>query len=108
MTQIKPPLIRIVRLTLHPEQVAPFRKMFDEVKDAIRASTGCLHLELLVDAVYPNILTTYSLWEDEAALNMYRDSDLFVQTWQKTRQMFAAPPLAFSSFKIDSAGATSS
>ncbi len=97
------PLIRIVRLTLQPEQVSAFREMFREVKGKIRASAGCLHLELLVDAVYPNIVTTYSVWEDEQALNAYRDSNLFQQTWKKTKPMFAAPPLAFSSFNIERA-----
>lgn len=95
------PLIRIVRLTLHPDEVPAFLQMFEDVKGKIRASAGCMHLELLVDASYPNIMTTYSVWENEEALNAYRNSDLFRQTWKKTKRMFAAPPLAYSSFKID-------
>ena len=96
-----PHLIRIVRLTLSPEYVADFKTLFSEVKDRIRASAGCLHLELLVDATYPNIMTTYSIWQHAAALDAYRNSELFSVTWKRTRTMFAAPPLAFSSFQVD-------
>ncbi len=99
----KPPhnhLIRIVRLTLAPEKVGEFMEMFTSIKSKINASDGCLHLELLQDVVYPNIITTYSIWTDQSALDAYRTSELFGQVWGKTKTMFAAPPIAFSSKQI--------
>ena len=93
-------LVRIVRLTLAPERLDDFMFMFDNIKLDIRNTAGCLHLELLQDTVHPNIVTTYSFWEDEAALNAYRKSALFTQVWPKTKQMFAAPPVAFSSRQV--------
>lgn len=96
-----PHLIRIVRLTLSPALVSDFKALFSEVKDKISVTAGCLHLELLVDAAYPNIMTTYSIWEDEQSLDAYRNSELFKATWKRTKTMFAAPPVAFSSFQAE-------
>lgn len=89
-------LTRIVRLTLAPEKMGEFMEMFTAINSKIRSSKGCLHLELLQDTTYANIVTTYSIWEDESALNAYRNSELFGQVWSKTKTMFAAPPTAFS------------
>lgn len=93
-------LIRVVRLTLAPERLGDFMFMFNNIKQKIRNTAGCLHLELLQDTIHPNIVTTYSLWEDEAALNAYRKSALFTEVWPTTKQMFAAPPVAFSSRQV--------
>ncbi len=93
-------LIRIVRLTLLPEKQDDFMEMFDTIRLKIRQFDGCYHLELLQDASFPNILTTYSVWKDESALNAYRNSDLFKATWSKTKTMFAAPPVAYSNFQV--------
>ncbi len=39
---------------------------------------------------------TYSYWESEAHLNTYRHSDLFRETWAKTKVLFADKPEAWS------------
>ncbi len=93
-------LIRIVRLTLAPERLDDFMEMFNTIKSRIRGSAGCLHLELLQDTRHPNIVTTYSRWTNEAALNAYRNSALFNEVWPVTKDMFAAPPVAFSCRQI--------
>ncbi len=93
-------LIRIVRLTLKPEKVEAFLTMFDAIKTKIRTFEGCEHLELLQDADYPNVVSTYSLWQDEKALLNYRNSAFFKEVWPRTKTMFAAPPTAFSSRQI--------
>ena len=100
MNQQHNDLIRIVRLTLAPEKVNDFMEMFNAIRSKIRLTEGCKHLALLQDATFPNILTTYSIWTDESALNAYRSSNLFKNTWRETRTMFAAPPAAFSSFQL--------
>lgn len=89
-------LVRTVRMTFDPTALGDFLTLFGTVSPQIRAFAGCHHLELWEDARYPNILTTYSLWDDADALDAYRRSDLFQATWAKTKAWFAAPPLAHS------------
>ena len=83
-------------MTFRPDALADFLAMFEQVAPQIRAFAGCRHLELWEDVRYPNILTTYSLWDDEAALDAYRHSALFSGTWAKTKRWFAAPTVAHS------------
>ncbi len=90
------PIIRIVRLTLRREAVDAFHAIFAEASPVIRASPGCLSLELWVDARYPNIVTTHSRWESADALAAYRDTAFFRAIWIRTRALFAAPPFAAS------------
>ena len=89
-------LIRIVRLTLHPERVADFRDHFRQVAPLIRQQPGCAHLELWRDADYPSVMITHSHWQHDDDLQAYRQSDLFRDAWQAVKPMFAARPQAFS------------
>jgi len=89
-------LIRTVRMTFRPDELDAFRTLFEEASPRIRAFPGCRRLELWKDAHAPNILSTYSHWESEAALDAYRQSELFKTTWAKTKLFFAAPPVAHS------------
>ena len=72
-------LIRIVRMTFAPEQVPAFLSIFRSSQDQIRQMPGCRFLELWQDAQQPHIYCTHSHWESEAALNAYRQSELFGQ-----------------------------
>ena len=92
-------LIRTVRMTFQPEAVEAFLEVFEESKEKIRNFPGCHHLELLKDYTADNIFSTYSLWDDEAALDAYRHSDLFKSVWAQTKPKFSAKPIAFSSKK---------
>ncbi len=87
---------RIVKLTFQPELVPDFMAIFEESKDKIRAFEGNLHLELLRDTAQPNVLFTFSFWENEAALEHYRQSDLFRNTWAKTKVLFAEKAAAWT------------
>ncbi|TAH22205.1 MAG: antibiotic biosynthesis monooxygenase [Cytophagales bacterium] len=89
-------LIRIVRMTFQDEKVADFLRIFESSKDKIRHFEGCSHLELLRDLDYPHVFSTYSHWENEQALEKYRQSELFRNTWAATKILFADKPLAFS------------
>ncbi len=93
-------LIRIVRMTFRPEERDNFLQMFDQKKAQIRHFPGCSHLELLEDYNDTNVFSTYSYWENEAALDAYRHSDLFAAVWAETKSKFAAKPIAFSSKKF--------
>ena len=86
-------------MTFQPEAVVAFLAVFEESKEKIRNFPGCHHLELLKDYTAPNIFSTYSLWDDEAALDAYRHSDLFKSVWAQTKPKFSAKPIAFSSKK---------
>ncbi|WP_028667914.1 putative quinol monooxygenase [Runella zeae] len=90
-------LIRIVRMTFVPEKVGEFLAIFEQSKRQIRAMKGCHHLELWQDYTLPNVFVTHSHWEDDNALNDYRNSELFRNTWSKTKVLFADKPVAFSS-----------
>lgn len=91
-------LLRTVRMTFRPDRVPEFLALFEATAPRIRSVPGCRHLELWEDARYPNILSTFSHWDDEAALNAYRHSALFKDTWAKTKPLFAAPPQAQSQY----------
>lgn len=87
---------RIVRMSFEPQRVPQFLALFDEVKDKIAAFEGCEGLTLLRDAKEPNVLFTYSYWQSESHLNKYRFSELFKDTWGKTKALFNDAPMAWS------------
>lgn len=94
-------LLRIVRMEFQPEKLADFLAIFDKSKQLIRNFSGCQYLALHTDAKNPYIRYTYSKWESEAALDVYRNSELFATTWANTKVLFAAKPQAFSLFLED-------
>ena len=97
-------LIRTVRMTFAPESADAFLALFAAARPKIAARDGCEHLALWRDARYPGVFTTYSLWRDAEALDAYRHSDLFRETWARTKPMFAAPPEARSQHEVPASG----
>ncbi|OOG75247.1 putative quinol monooxygenase [Algoriphagus sp. A40] len=97
-------LVRIVRMTFRPDEVEAFLENFEANKNLIRNFPGCSHLELWQDHSEKNIFTTYSHWENEEALNQYRDSELFKSVWSFTKALFSEKPIAFSSKKLQEVG----
>lgn len=89
-------IIRIVRMQFRPEALTEFEVLFQRTRDKIRAYPGCLHLQLLGDASWPQVRYTLSHWESEAHLEDYRHSELFRTTWAATKVLFEAQPLAYS------------
>ncbi|MEQ8705253.1 MAG: antibiotic biosynthesis monooxygenase family protein [Phaeodactylibacter sp.] len=87
---------RIVKLTFQPEKTDDFRAIFENSKALIRSFPGCHHLELWCNKNQPEVFFTYSYWEDEAALDRYRHSDLFKRTWAQTKVLFGGKPEAWS------------
>lgn len=90
---------RLVHMEFAPEHVETFLELFHSVSDAIRSVDGCHELTLLQEVDQPGRMTTYSLWENEAALEAYRNSELFRATWARTKVLFSARPSA-SSYRI--------
>ncbi len=89
-------LIRIVRMHFHPENVQVFIQVLKKVKPVIETFPGCMYLEVLQDAANPNVYYTYSHWTNETALENYRDSSFFQETWANTKVLFASKAQAFS------------
>jgi heme-degrading monooxygenase HmoA len=87
-------------MTFAPEKIDTFQEIFNHSKSYILAMPGCLHLELWQDLHHANVFVTHSHWESEEALDAYRNSDLFISVWSKTKILFSAKPLAFSVKKV--------
>lgn len=94
-------IIRVVKMEFRKEAVEVFRQLFDQRKEQIRGFKGCLHLELLQDSKQKNIIWTYSHWQSESALERYRHSDLFRDTWTRTKSLFSQKAQAWSLERID-------
>ena len=89
-------------MTFREDAVEAFvAEVFEESKDSIRAFPGCRHMELLRQTNGSNVLFTLSYWDSEVALNAYRASGLFAQTWKKTKALFADRPEAWSTEVLD-------
>lgn len=89
-------ITRIVKMTFEPGKVDEFLTVFNNVKELIRGFEGNTYLELIQDIHEPNVLFTYSKWEQEEDLEKYRRSELFATTWAKTKELFADKPQAWS------------
>ena len=98
-------LLRTVRMTFRPDRLDAFLALFAAARPRIAAAPGCRHLELWQDARFPNVLSTYSEWDNAEALEAYRRSNLFRETWAETTPLFAAAPVAHSQTRLG--GATS-
>ncbi len=93
---------RIVKMEFDPSKLQEFLTNFEENKSKIRAFEGCKKLELLQDKHNTNIFFTYSYWVDETSLERYRNSELFKGVWAKTKVLFNAKPVAWSTVVISS------
>jgi len=93
---------RIVKLSFREDAVQEFvAEVFEHSKERIRAVEGCQHMELLRHKTRPNVLFTLSIWDDETALEAYRASALFAETWAKTKALFAEKAEAWTVELID-------
>ncbi len=94
-------IVRIVKMQFKITEVENFKKLFEERKEKIRSFPGCQYLELLQGSEgKKTTFMTYSYWDSETALNNYRYSDLFSDTWSITKKMFASKPEAISCTKL--------
>ena len=87
---------RIVKLTFQEDKFDDFLKIFEASKSKIRNFQGCHHVELLHAHSPKNVFFTFSIWENEAALENYRHSDLFRTTWAQTKVLFSDKPAAWT------------
>lgn len=88
-------------MSFKPESVEGFKKIFETNWQRIKGFEGCSHVELLQDENQPGIFFTYSLWQSEAHLNAYRNSELFANVWGATKVLFNAKPEAWTVKQIE-------
>ncbi len=93
-------LVRIVKMSFHPEHIHTFLTHFEEKKELIRKSAGCQLLELYQEQKGSSVFFTYSYWDSEKELDIYRNSDLFKDIWSKTKVLFNKKPEAWSVTKL--------
>lgn len=86
----------MVKMTFQKERIADFLVIFENSKNLIRNFPGCQYLELLHLEGQPEVMFTFSVWDGPEALEAYRQSDLFRNTWSKTKVLFAGKPEAWS------------
>lgn len=89
-------IIRIVKLTILPDKATEFLTLFNESKSIILNSEGCTYVEVLRDTQQPHFFFTYSCWDSEEHLNLYRNSELFKNIWSRTKMLFADKAEAWS------------
>ena len=94
-------LTRIVKLSFEESNIDLFLEIFNSNKNNIRNFEGCRLLQLLKDKNNPNIIFSYSHWESEKHLDVYRNSDLFKSVWKKTKILFNNKPEAWSVENIE-------
>ena len=87
---------RLVKITIRPECAGDFISLFNVTKSKIMAFKGCRHLELLRDVDDEQVFITFSIWDSAEDLELYRESQLSLKTWQDIKEMFGAEPEAHS------------
>lgn len=89
-------IIRIVKMHFREGEAENFLQIFEEMNAHIAQSEGCFELNLHRDSQQPNQFFTISLWQSEAHLNRYRDSELFKLTWARVKPLFTEPAAAWT------------
>lgn len=89
-------ITRIVQLEFDPSKVEDFLTFFDSVNDVVNSFTGCAGMKLYQDIHNPCIIITYSYWENESALDNYRNSEAFNEIWSTIKPWFCMKPKAWS------------
>ena len=91
---------RIVKLEFLEGNESAFLEIFEEVQLEIKKFPGCQSLELLQGTENRNVFLTVSKWESDEALESYRKSPLFTETWEKTKILFARKAEAWTTTLI--------
>jgi heme-degrading monooxygenase HmoA len=84
-----------------PEKVNEFIELFTGTRHKIASFEGCKGVQLLNDVAASNVFFTHSLWQSEKELENYRNSELFKETWTKTKAMFSNKAQAWSLTNVE-------
>ncbi len=86
---------RIVKLNIREEERETFIETFNAHCEKIRHFPGCKSLRLQAE-VGNSVFFTYSLWENDEALQNYRNSELFGIVSPALKSLFADRAMAWS------------
>lgn len=89
-------ITRIVRLSIREDKEEEFLRYFREREMAINHFTGCREVRIYRDSIEKAVFFTVSIWENESALQQYRNSELFKETWKFVKSLFKDAPVAYS------------
>lgn len=89
-------ITRIVKMSFDTDKIETFIEIFANAKSKIAAFLGCSGVTLYRDILHSHLFFTYSEWESADALEEYRQSLLFKETWAKTKILFNEKPQAWS------------
>ena len=90
-------ITRIVRLTLKDElSLDEFKKLYTKRNPKSRGVSGCLEVRIMKDIKENNIYYTVSKWSNNQALEDYRSSEYFKQTWPMVKSTLAARTKVFT------------
>lgn len=89
-------ITRIVKLHFREDKVEDFLSFFDTINHVVNNFPGCYGMKLYQDVNKPSIIMTYSHWENEEALNNYRDSQEFGSIWPNIKPWFDQKPEAWT------------
>jgi quinol monooxygenase YgiN len=81
-------ITRIVMLNFQPDRVDEFLEIFNQNKQVLAKSDGCIRLEIFKSTGDTDTYVTISNWQSEEHLEMYRQSELFKEIWSKVKPLF--------------------
>ncbi len=88
-------LLRLVCMTVCPEELEAFRRVYEEVAPSVRSFPGCLYLTFW-EGVTPGEVATCSVWTSPSALEAYRSSAVFRRNWSRLKRFFIKRARVFS------------
>ncbi|MBL7942739.1 MAG: antibiotic biosynthesis monooxygenase [Flavobacteriales bacterium] len=83
-------------MTFRKDCVTQFLALFEKHRAAIAASEGCVSLYMLQDTRNPQVIFTYSQWQDVSFLEKYRSGSVFAGVWPQTKALFELPAEAWT------------
>jgi (4S)-4-hydroxy-5-phosphonooxypentane-2,3-dione isomerase len=89
-------MIRLVKMTVPPGRAEEFERLYATVRERVLSAPGCRKLELYRDLRDSGIFFTWSLWDDEPALEAYRKSEIYRSVWPKLKAFFSSKAEAWS------------
>ena len=94
-------IVRYVELRIQIEKVEEVRQLLKAQAPLVRSQDGCFHLEINESIDEAGLFSTYSYWTGVDALNLYRQSDVFRDFWNRVKPLFRESAHARSFVHLD-------
>ena len=93
-------ITRIVKLKFNHDFCREFEDVFKKNKTLIIQQKGCISVDMMKNIHQQNEYFTYSIWQSEDDLNIYRNTVLFNSIWKILKSNFSEKPEAWSLNKL--------